>query len=55
VVDGRLVEQKVKIGIHGTDKVEILEGLSDGDQFVVTSDPSFKAGDRVRTRTAPGT
>jgi membrane fusion protein, multidrug efflux system len=48
VVDGRLVQQTVSIGIKGADKVEIVGGLTADDEVVVSNDASFTPGKRVR-------
>jgi len=48
VVDGRLVRQAVGVGIKGTDKVEIVSGLKDGDQIVLQPGAALRPGMRVR-------
>ena len=48
VANSRLTQQAVSIGIKGTDKIEILSGLSDHDQIVANANGSFTVGQRVR-------
>jgi RND family efflux transporter MFP subunit len=49
VVNGRLTQQTVSVGIKGNDKVEILSGVNDNDQIVANaSGASLSAGERVR-------
>ncbi|MDD3798690.1 MAG: efflux RND transporter periplasmic adaptor subunit, partial [Novosphingobium sp.] len=48
VEGGRAVKRAVKTGIEGTEKVEILSGLADGDTVVVNPPDGLEDGDRVR-------
>jgi len=50
VREGRLVPVAVKLGLRGTERVEVLEGLSMEDEVVVSAvDGRTKAGTAVRT------
>ena len=44
--DGRVEEQKVRVGLRTLEAVEVLEGLTQGD--IVLTGPSPKPGSRVR-------
>lgn len=46
--NGRVSRKKVKSGIVGTEKVEILSGLSRGDKVIVDPPKDLNEGDRVR-------
>ena len=49
IVDDGVVEQRtVKVGFKGLEYMEILEGLSEGDQVIVSDQDAFKPGERVR-------
>ena len=48
VRDGRAVKTVVRTGFSGTDTVEILEGLKEGDEVIVVMPASFRDGQRVR-------
>jgi multidrug efflux pump subunit AcrA (membrane-fusion protein) len=48
IADGRLQEQPVEVGIKGSDKVEILSGVSLDDKIALAPDAAFKPGMRVR-------
>ena len=52
VVDGqnRLEERQVRLGLEGTNSVEILSGLSEGDHVLIGSRSQFRAGDRVEPK-----
>jgi RND family efflux transporter MFP subunit len=43
----RLQERQVRLGLEGTDSVEILSGLNEGDHVLIGSRSQFRAGDRV--------
>ena len=45
---GKAVSRDVKVGLRGTGKVEIVEGLSGGEQVIL--DAAIAAGTRVRGR-----
>ncbi|MFO0662792.1 MAG: efflux RND transporter periplasmic adaptor subunit [Polyangiaceae bacterium] len=51
---GRLVRQKVRIGLQGRREVEVLEGLAEGDTVVGRFDDKLVPGTRVRSITEPG-
>ena len=53
VNDGRVELRTVKTGFTGINKVEILEGLKDGDQVIAEDLDLFNPGDRVRTELQP--
>jgi HlyD family secretion protein len=50
VVDGRAMLRPVQIGIRGRDKVEIKEGLQDGETVVLNPPADLKDGARLRLR-----
>jgi multidrug efflux system membrane fusion protein len=52
IADGRLQEQPVEVGIKGSDKVEILSGVSLDDKIALAPDTAFKPGMRVRAEPA---
>lgn len=49
VEDGRAVKRAVSTGIEGTEKVEVLSGLAEGDEVVVDPPEGLEDGDRVRS------
>lgn len=48
VVDGRAHQQKIELGTVGTDKAEILSGLSDEAAVIIDPPAGLKDGARVR-------
>ncbi|MCX7710751.1 MAG: efflux RND transporter periplasmic adaptor subunit [Clostridia bacterium] len=48
IKNGKLVLKPVKTGIENDDFIEILEGVSEGDQIVVDPDNKLKPGLRVK-------
>ena len=49
IVDNGVVEQRtVKIGFKGLEFMEITDGVSEGDQVIVSDQDAFKPGERVR-------
>lgn len=46
----RIEERAVKIGVEGARRLEIVEGLSDGDRVVIGSRSQFRAGEDVDPR-----
>lgn len=48
VKDGKAAPRKVRTGIRGRDRVEIVDGLAPGDRVVASPPAGLKAGDRVR-------
>jgi RND family efflux transporter MFP subunit len=53
IVDGKLVRTPVKLGIRGARMVEIVDGVSERDLVASPTDPAFRDGLRVRSRTQP--
>ncbi len=53
VNDGRVELRTVKTGFTGINKVEILEGLKEGDMVIAEDLDQFNPGDRVRTEVLP--
>jgi len=49
--DGRARVRPLKLGLRTLDRVEVLEGLADGD--AVLADPSLAEGSRLRVRLLP--
>jgi RND family efflux transporter MFP subunit len=45
--EGRVQERPVKLGAEGTDQVEILSGLSEGDQVVIGNRSELRPGEKV--------
>ena len=49
IVEDGIVEQRtVKIGFKGLEYMEIVEGVNEGDQVIVSDQDAFKPGERVR-------
>ena len=44
---GQIEEKPVKLGVEGPDSIEIVDGLSEGDQVVVGSRSGLQPGERV--------
>jgi multidrug efflux pump subunit AcrA (membrane-fusion protein) len=47
VVDGKAVQTPVRLGVQGTDEVEVVSGLNAGDQIVVVGADRVHTGQRV--------
>jgi HlyD family secretion protein len=52
VRDGRAQRQAVKLGVRGSGKTEILDGLSPGELVIPPSEAAVKPGQRVRVNIA---
>lgn len=52
VEQGRARRQAVKIGLVSTGRVEVLDGLKEGDLIVPATAAAVKDGTRVRARVA---
>jgi RND family efflux transporter MFP subunit len=50
VNDGRVELRQVEVGFTSLTTVEILSGLSEGDEVIIDEIDRFRNGDRVRTR-----
>jgi len=50
VRDGRLETRPVRLGASGTERIEILDGVADGDAIVAAPDAALRAGARVRVQ-----
>ena len=48
--EGRVQERPVKLGAEGTDQVEILSGLSEGDQVVIGNRSELRPGEKVHPK-----
>ena len=49
IVEDGIVEQRtVSVGFKGLEYMEILEGVAEGDQVIVSDQDAFKPGERVR-------
>ena len=48
VEDGIIKMRSLKTGYRGLETVEIVNGLSEGDQVVVSDQDTFRPGQRVR-------
>lgn len=49
VIDGRLSEQPVEIGLKGDMELEITRGVSESDELVALPETTMRDGDRVNT------
>jgi HlyD family secretion protein len=47
VRDGIATKTPIRVGASSIDKVEILQGLKEGDQIVISGTDNFKSADRV--------
>lgn len=49
VVNGQNIveERKVKLGVQGKSRVEVLSGLTDGDRIIVGNQSQFRSGEKV--------
>ncbi|MBI1890827.1 MAG: efflux RND transporter periplasmic adaptor subunit [Burkholderiales bacterium] len=54
VRDGRAVRQTVKTGARGAERIEILNGLSEGDTVIAQPPDKLEPGQRVRIQAATG-
>jgi RND family efflux transporter MFP subunit len=52
VINGRVQEIHVRTGFHTLERTEILEGLSEGTQVILSNQDLYKPGVRVREVTA---
>lgn len=52
IVDGRIAQRRVKTGLSVDGRVEILEGLADGDSVVARAGAFLREGDAVEARPA---
>ena len=48
VEDGVIKMRTLKLGYRGLETVEILSGLNEGDEVVVSDQDTFRPGQRVR-------
>jgi RND family efflux transporter MFP subunit len=48
--EGRVQERPVKLGAEGNDRVEILSGLSEGDQVVIGNRSELRPGEKVHPK-----
>ena len=46
--DGVIKMRSLKLGYRGLETVEVVNGLNEGDQVVVSDQESFRPGQRVR-------
>lgn len=53
VADGRTLKRRLKLGVRGDTRVEILDGLVDGDLVLPAPGNTLKEGTRVRPVAAP--
>jgi HlyD family secretion protein len=49
IVDGRAADRPVTLGVKGTEMIEILDGLKEGDLVVPVALTAVTAGDKVRS------
>jgi multidrug efflux pump subunit AcrA (membrane-fusion protein) len=43
----RIAERQIQLGIESANQVEVVSGLSEGDEVVIGSRSEFRPGDRV--------
>ena len=48
--EGRVQERAVKLGAEGNDRVEVLSGLSEGDQVVIGNRSELRPGEKVQPK-----
>ena len=48
VDDGVVAPRTVKLGFKSLDFAEVLDGISEGDQVIVSDQDAFRPGERVR-------
>ena len=48
--ENTLEERKVKLGLEGSTRIEILAGLNEGDRVVVGSRNEFRSGMKVKPK-----
>ncbi len=48
--DGRIRERQVQLGVEGSNRVEILSGLSERDQVVMGNRSEFRLGEKVQPK-----
>lgn len=48
--DGRIQELQVQLGVEGSNRIEILSGLSEKDQVVIGNRSEFHPGEKVRPK-----
>lgn len=51
--DGTLAQRAVQVGIQTSSFAEVLSGVNEGDQVVVSDRGGLKAGEKVRPQTVP--
>jgi len=49
VRDGRAERRSVRLGLRGTGRIELMQGLAAGDQAILAGAPTLVAGTRVRS------
>ncbi|HEX3820702.1 MAG TPA: efflux RND transporter periplasmic adaptor subunit [Candidatus Sulfotelmatobacter sp.] len=47
---GRVEPREVKLGVEGSDRVEVLSGLSENDRVIVANRGAFHAGEKVQPK-----
>jgi len=47
---GRVEPREIKLGVEGSDRFEVLSGLSENDCVIVGNQGAFHAGEKVRPR-----
>jgi HlyD family secretion protein len=53
VAEGRALKRRVKLGVRGDSRVEILDGLAEGDTVLRATGNTVAEGARVRPFAAP--
>ncbi|MEO8297870.1 MAG: efflux RND transporter periplasmic adaptor subunit [Burkholderiales bacterium] len=51
--DGRLHKRSVRTGVAGTERTQVLDGLKDGSQVVLTPVEALREGQRARAASSP--
>jgi multidrug efflux pump subunit AcrA (membrane-fusion protein) len=47
---GRIQEREVKLGTESSDRVQVLDGLTESDRVVIGNRGGFHPGDKVRPK-----
>jgi RND family efflux transporter MFP subunit len=51
--DGKVEERQVKLGVEGSDRVEVTSGLAENDRVILGNRSEFHPGERVQPKVVP--